>query len=93
MLVRRIASSISCTDIYRRTEARMTPVIGHQTAAPVMSPQEDRHDALTLDTTPLAGIVRHDFRAGAILDGYGLDYCCGGTLTLGDACRQRGVKV
>jgi regulator of cell morphogenesis and NO signaling len=38
-------------------------------------------------------IVAHDFRAGAILDRYGLDYCCGGTRTLGDGCQQRGVSV
>jgi len=46
-----------------------------------------------LETTPLAQIVRHDFRAGAILDGYHLDFCCGGALTLADACQQRGVEV
>ena len=46
-----------------------------------------------LETTPLAQIVRHDFRAGAILDGYHLDFCCGGALSLADACQQRGVEV
>jgi regulator of cell morphogenesis and NO signaling len=43
--------------------------------------------------TTLAEIVRHDFRAGAILDQYRLDYCCGGALTLAEGCRQRGVDV
>ena len=47
----------------------------------------------TLETTPLAEIVRHDFRAGVILDEYQLDFCCGGALNLADACRQRGVEV
>jgi len=46
-----------------------------------------------LETTPLAEIVRRDFRAGAILDRYHLDFCCGGALSLADACQQRGVKV
>ena len=46
-----------------------------------------------LETTPLAEIVRHDFRAGAILDEYQLDFCCGGALSLADACQQRGVEV
>ena len=46
-----------------------------------------------LETTPLAEIVRHDFRAGAILDEYHLDFCCGGALSLADACQQRGVEV
>ena len=46
-----------------------------------------------LETTPLAEIVRRDFRAGAILDGYHLDFCCGGALSLADACKQRGLDV
>jgi regulator of cell morphogenesis and NO signaling len=46
-----------------------------------------------LTTTPLGEIVSRDFRAGAILDRYGLDYCCGGARTLGEGCRQRGVSV
>lgn len=46
-----------------------------------------------LATTPLADIVRADIRAGAVLDRYHLDYCCGGAMTLADGCRQRGVDV
>jgi len=46
-----------------------------------------------LETTTLAEIVRQDFRAGAILDGYHLDFCCGGALSLADACEQRGIDV
>ncbi len=46
-----------------------------------------------LETTTLGEIVSRDFRAGAILDRYGLDYCCGGARTLGEGCRQRGVSV
>lgn len=46
-----------------------------------------------LETTALAEIVRQDFRAGAILDGYHLDFCCGGALSLADACEQRGIDV
>jgi regulator of cell morphogenesis and NO signaling len=46
-----------------------------------------------LDTTPLGDIVAHDFRASAIFDRYGFDYCCGGRRSLAEACRQRGVDV
>lgn len=46
-----------------------------------------------LETTALSEIVQHDVRAGAILDGYHLDFCCGGSLTLADACQQRGIDV
>ena len=46
-----------------------------------------------LATTTLGEIVSRDFRAGAILDRYGLDYCCGGTRTLAEGCQTRGVSV
>jgi regulator of cell morphogenesis and NO signaling len=46
-----------------------------------------------LETTPLGDIVSRDFRAGAILDRYGLDYCCGGASTLEEGCLKRGVSL
>lgn len=46
-----------------------------------------------LATTNLGDIVARDFRAGAILDRYGLDYCCGGARTLAESCRTGGVDV
>ena len=46
-----------------------------------------------LATTTLGEIVARDFRAGAILDRYGLDYCCGGARTLAEGCQTRGVSV
>jgi regulator of cell morphogenesis and NO signaling len=46
-----------------------------------------------IETTPLGEIVSRDFRAGAILDRYGLDYCCGGTRTLAEGCQTRGISV
>lgn len=45
------------------------------------------------ETRSLGEIVSHDLRAGAIFDRFGLDYCCGGARTLGEACRQRGIGV
>ncbi|MEO5742863.1 MAG: DUF542 domain-containing protein [Vicinamibacterales bacterium] len=35
-----------------------------------------------LKTAALGDIVSRDIRAGAILDRYGLDYCCGGARSL-----------
>lgn len=46
-----------------------------------------------LATTRLADIVRSDIRAGAVLDRYHLDFCCGGAMTLAEGCQQRGVDV
>jgi regulator of cell morphogenesis and NO signaling len=46
-----------------------------------------------LDTTTLGDIVARDARAGAILDRYGLDYCCGGARSLAEGCVQSGVDI
>src|SRR5262245_10891294 len=51
-----------------------------------MTPQQ-------LEARPLADIVSDDYRAAAILDRYGLDYCCGGARSLGEQCRQKRVDV
>jgi regulator of cell morphogenesis and NO signaling len=46
-----------------------------------------------LETSTLGEIASRDVRAGAILDRYGLDYCCGGTRSLADGCARRGVDL
>jgi len=46
-----------------------------------------------LETTSLGEIVASDFRAAAVFDRYGLDYCCGGAHSLAEGCSQRGVSV
>jgi regulator of cell morphogenesis and NO signaling len=46
-----------------------------------------------LETTTLGEIVSRDFRAGAVLDRYGLDFCCGGKRTLAEGCSKRGISV
>jgi regulator of cell morphogenesis and NO signaling len=46
-----------------------------------------------LETTTLGEIVTRDFRAGAILDRYGLDFCCGGASTLEEGCLKQGVSL
>lgn len=45
------------------------------------------------EATHLGEIVASDFRAAAIFDRYGLDYCCGGAHSLAEGCSQRGVSV
>lgn len=34
-------------------------------------------------------IVTEDFRTAAVFHEFGIDFCCGGRLTLGEACRER----
>jgi regulator of cell morphogenesis and NO signaling len=46
-----------------------------------------------LEAATLGDIASRDHRAVAILDRYGLDYCCGGLRTLAEGCRQKGVDV
>ncbi|MFN7980873.1 MAG: iron-sulfur cluster repair di-iron protein [Vicinamibacterales bacterium] len=41
----------------------------------------------------LGSIVAADFRAAAVFDRFGLDFCCGGKRTLSEACEQRGMVV
>ena len=46
-----------------------------------------------LENSTLGEIVSRDFRATAILDRYGLDYCCGGARSLADGCSRHGVDL
>ena len=41
----------------------------------------------------LGAIVAVDYRAAAVLEQFGLDFCCGGKRTLEEACQQRGVSI
>jgi regulator of cell morphogenesis and NO signaling len=41
--------------------------------------------------TTVGQIVADDFRAAAVFHEFGIDFCCGGRRTLGDACRQRNM--
>jgi regulator of cell morphogenesis and NO signaling len=40
-----------------------------------------------LTTTTVGEIVAADFRAAAVFEAFGIDFCCGGRRALGDACR------
>lgn len=39
----------------------------------------------------LGDIVAADFRSAAVFDAHDIDYCCGGTVTLGQVCDQKGL--
>ncbi|MCL4287327.1 MAG: DUF542 domain-containing protein, partial [Thermoleophilia bacterium] len=45
----------------------------------------------TATAATLGGIVAERPAAAAVLEGLGLDYCCGGGKTLAEACRERGL--
>lgn len=48
---------------------------------------------LRFDNSTLGDIVARDYRAAAIFDRYGLDYCCGGKRSLAVACLERGTPL
>ena len=39
----------------------------------------------------VADIVRDDYRTADVFKKYGINFCCGGQLLLGDACEQRNI--
>lgn len=41
----------------------------------------------------VGSIVNDDFSMAKVFKGFGIDFCCGGTATLEDACRAAGVSV
>jgi regulator of cell morphogenesis and NO signaling len=43
------------------------------------------------EASTLGDIVAADYRAAAVLDAFGLDFCCGGKRTLGEACAVRRI--
>lgn len=48
----------------------------------------------TMDTTlrTVGDIVAADFRTAKIFEKYGIDFCCGGRVTLEAACQERGLE-
>jgi regulator of cell morphogenesis and NO signaling len=46
-----------------------------------------------LTTTTVGDIVATDFRTAGIFDQFGIDFCCGGRLSLADACRAAVVDA
>lgn len=43
------------------------------------------------DNTMVGDVVASDFRAAAVFQWFGIDFCCGGRRSLADACRGAGV--
>src|SRR5262245_44337018 len=40
------------------------------------------------ESATVGDIVAADFRAAAVLEGFGIDFCCGGRRSLSEACRS-----
>ncbi|MGE5421293.1 MAG: iron-sulfur cluster repair di-iron protein [Chloroflexota bacterium] len=46
-----------------------------------------------LVTTTIGEIVAADFRAATVFKEAGIDFCCGGKMTLGEACEEKGIEL
>lgn len=46
---------------------------------------------MNTETSTIRDIVTNDFRTAAIFQKHGLDFCCGGGDTVGNACEQAGI--
>jgi regulator of cell morphogenesis and NO signaling len=43
------------------------------------------------ETVTVGDIVGRDYRNADVFEKYGIDFCCGGNVTVAEACRQKGV--
>ena len=46
-----------------------------------------------LKNTPVGEIVRMDFRAADVFSSFGIDFCCGGKISVEQACFEKNSKL
>jgi len=46
-----------------------------------------------LDTETIGAVVARDYRTAEVFEKFGMDFCCGGNVTLAAACREGGVDL
>jgi len=44
-------------------------------------------------TTTVGELVAEDYRTAKVFEKYGIDFCCGGTVALSTACREKGIDL
>jgi regulator of cell morphogenesis and NO signaling len=45
-----------------------------------------------VENETVGDVVAQDYRAADVFEKYGIDFCCGGNISVAEACRQRGVN-
>ena len=50
-----------------------------------------RDDRLSPETTEVGDIVAGDYRTAAVFEKHGIDFCCGGAVTLAAACAAKAI--
>jgi regulator of cell morphogenesis and NO signaling len=63
---------------------------GQSCSIPAPSPSEDSLDVSGRSVT-VAEVAANDFRKAEVFQKYGIDFCCGGGLTLAEASRKAGI--
>jgi len=48
---------------------------------------------MKLQEITVGKIVRDNYHAASVFRNYGIDFCCGGGITLADACEKKGVDI
>jgi len=50
-----------------------------------------RHESTDLRNRPVGDVVAEDYTRATIFKSFGIDFCCGGGRTVGEACERKGV--
>lgn len=70
----------------------MTAVIGNPPRFPYATVHEDTAMNQVTERT-IGAIVAEDWRAAAVFEQFGIDFCCGGRRSVADACQTAGIDV
>ncbi|MBX9880197.1 MAG: iron-sulfur cluster repair di-iron protein [Candidatus Obscuribacterales bacterium] len=52
-----------------------------------------QRESAQMSALPVGLLVSQDPKRACVLEQYGIDYCCGGKVTLAEACRQRNLSL
>jgi regulator of cell morphogenesis and NO signaling len=76
-----------------KTTKRMAAAILWASDTPVQNTEETLvHEATpTPATTKVGDIVAGDYRTAAVFEKHGIDFCCGGSVTLAAACAEKAI--
>lgn len=50
-------------------------------------------ETISSEATTVGEIVAEDYRAATVFERHGIDFCCGGNITLASICREKGLEI
>lgn len=69
----------------------MRPIRGEQPG--IFDYTEVKMKTVISDETTIGEIVAADYRTAAVFEKQGIDFCCGGTIPIAEACKSRGIDL